>query len=174
VICLFVCLILLHWSRKGVIYVFARGIIRKTWYCLLSRQVSNWKTHKLYEFKIRHNGFNIFICLVGFSQLCRLSFMFCLIGFLNSIRVFRSIYIIMLCLQWLCQYSGHGWRHSAPPEGECTMSSALTTICYMLYVRCRQNILKTITIKDVLILLTNILYQIVLKVWEYFLLHLRL
>jgi hypothetical protein len=34
----------------------------------------------------------------------------------------------------------------------------------MLTVICRQNILRTITIKEVLILVTNILDQIVLKV----------
>jgi hypothetical protein len=37
----------------------------------------------------------------------------------------------------------------------------------MLTVIWRQNILRTITIKEVLILVTNILDQIVLKVWEY-------
>ena len=33
-----------------------------------------------------------------------------------------------LAKMWLCQYSVQGWRHSARPEGECTMSSTLTTI----------------------------------------------
>jgi hypothetical protein len=28
----------------------------------------------------------------------------------------NHIYIIMLCWQWLCQYSGQVWRHSARPE----------------------------------------------------------
>ena len=37
-------------------------------------------------------------------------------------------------------------------------------IIIMLTVICRQNILRTITIKEVLILVTNILDQIVLKV----------
>jgi hypothetical protein len=37
----------------------------------------------------------------------------------------------------------------------------------MLTVICRQNILRTITIKEVLILVTNILDQIVLKVKNY-------
>ena len=45
-------------------------------------------------------------------------------------------------------------------------------IIIMLTVICRQNILRTITIKEDLILVTNILDQMVLKVWEYSLFHL--
>ena len=41
---------------------------------------------------------------------------------------------------------------------------AMIIIIIMLTVICRQNILRTITIKEVLILVTNILDQIVLKV----------
>ena len=44
----------------------------------------------------------------------------------------------------------------------------------MLTVICRQNILRTITVKEVLILVIDILDQIVLKVGEYSLFHLSL
>jgi hypothetical protein len=88
--------------------------------------------------------------------------------------------------------SGQGWRHSALRFGSCTIivyvfnpdhyigivigivianTTLLLLLCWLI---CRQNILRTITIKEVLILVTNILDQIVLKVWEYSLFHLRL
>jgi hypothetical protein len=42
-----------------------------------------------------------------------------------------------------------------------------------MYLELLQNILRTITIEEILILVTNKLDQIVLKVWEYSLFHLR-
>jgi hypothetical protein len=45
-----------------------------------------------------------------------------------------------------------------------TIYSTIVLLAVMLTVICRQNILRTITIKEVLILVTNILDQIVLKV----------
>jgi hypothetical protein len=109
---------------------------------------------------------------------------FCNISSYDILAYITKNYIALIyyakIVHLLCQFHAGkvGYSAVARPEGECIMSSTLTTIwhshCYhniiiiiMLTVICRQHILRTITIKEVVILVTNILDQIVLKVWEY-------